>query len=65
MNGKPVVVIAHTVKGRGLPEAEFNYHWHTHAPSPKQADAFLAGQLNLKTAVPQGLAEPGRRPPRP
>ena len=42
MNGKPVVVIAHTVKGRGLPEAEFNYHWHTHAPSPKQADAFLA-----------------------
>ena len=29
------------------------------------ADAFLAGQLNLKTAVPQGLAEPGRRPPRP
>jgi transketolase len=42
MNGRPVVVIAHTVKGRGLPEAEFNYQWHTHAPSPKQADAFLA-----------------------
>jgi transketolase len=42
MNGRPVAVIAHTVKGRGLPEAEFNYQWHTHAPSPKQADAFLA-----------------------
>ena len=42
MNGRPVVVIAHTVKGRGLPEAEFNYHWHTHAPTPQQADAFLA-----------------------
>ena len=42
MNGRPIVVIAHTVKGRGLPEAEFNYHWHTHAPTPKQADAFLA-----------------------
>lgn len=42
MNGRPVAIIAHTVKGRGLPEAEFNYHWHTHAPSPKQADAFLA-----------------------
>jgi len=42
MNGKPVAIIAHTVKGRGLPEAEFNYHWHTHAPSPTQADAFLA-----------------------
>jgi transketolase len=42
MNGRPVVVIAHTVKGRGLPEAEFNYQWHTHAPSPTQAEAFLA-----------------------
>lgn len=42
MNGRPVAIIAHTVKGRGLPEAEFNYHWHTHAPSPAQADAFLA-----------------------
>jgi|SRR5688572_9812214 len=42
MNGRPVAVIAHTVKGRGLPEAEFNYQWHTHAPSPAQADTFLA-----------------------
>lgn len=42
MNGRPVVIIAHTVKGRGLPEAEFNYHWHTHAPSPAQAEKFLA-----------------------
>jgi len=42
MHGRPVAVIAHTCKGRGLPEAEFNYHWHTHAPSPEQARAFLA-----------------------
>lgn len=42
MNGRPVVIIAHTVKGRGLPEAEFNYRWHTHAPSPAQAEKFLA-----------------------
>ncbi|MBE7539046.1 MAG: transketolase [Opitutaceae bacterium] len=46
MRGRPVLVIAHTVKGRGLPEAEFNYHWHTHAPSVAQAEAFLAA-LNL------------------
>jgi transketolase len=39
--GKPVVVIAHTVKGRGVELAEFNYKWHTHAPDPKTADAFL------------------------
>jgi len=42
MTGRPVAVIAHTVKGRGLPEAEFNYHWHTHAPSVAQAGKFLA-----------------------
>ncbi len=42
MKGRPTVVIAHTVKGRGVPEAEFNYHWHTHAPSIEQAGQFLA-----------------------
>ncbi|MBP7142372.1 MAG: transketolase [Opitutaceae bacterium] len=41
MMGRPVALIAHTVKGRGLPEAEFNYHWHTHAPSVAQAEKFL------------------------
>lgn len=45
MNGRPVAILAHTVKGRGLPEAEFNYHWHTHAPSIAQAEKFL-GDLN-------------------
>jgi transketolase len=42
MNGRPVAVIAHTVKGRGVPEAEFNYQWHTHAPGVAQAEKFLA-----------------------
>jgi len=39
--GKPVVIIAHTVKGRGLEMAEFNYKWHTHAPDPPTADRML------------------------
>lgn len=39
--GKPIVVIAHTVKGRGIEMAEFNYKWHTHAPEPEVADAML------------------------
>jgi len=39
--GKPIVVIAHTVKGRGIEMAEFNYKWHTHAPEPEIADAML------------------------
>lgn len=40
-HGKPIVVIAHTVKGRGVEMAEFNAKWHTHAPDPKTADAML------------------------
>ncbi len=40
-NGKPNVVIAHTVKGKGVERAEFNYKWHTHAPDPVTADAML------------------------
>jgi transketolase len=40
-HGKPVVVIAHTVKGRGLETAEFNYKWHTRAPEPEMADEML------------------------
>lgn len=39
--GKPIVVIAHTVKGKGVEMAEFNYKWHTHAPDPETADAML------------------------
>jgi transketolase len=40
-HGKPIVVIAHTVKGRGVEIAEFNYRWHTQAPEPKVADSML------------------------
>ncbi len=39
--GAPIAVIAHTVKGRGVPEAEFNYQWHTHPPEPDVADRML------------------------
>jgi transketolase len=40
-NGKPTAIVAHTVKGRGVERAEFNYKWHTHAPDPKTADEML------------------------
>jgi transketolase len=39
--GRPIVVIARTVKGRGVEMAEFNYKWHTHAPDPATADRML------------------------
>jgi transketolase len=41
VRGAPLVLIAHTVKGCGIEEAEFNYQWHTHPPEPEVADAML------------------------
>lgn len=40
-NGKPNVIIAHTVKGKGIERAEFNYKWHTHAPDTNTANEML------------------------
>jgi transketolase len=40
-SGSPIAIIAHTVKGRGVEMAEFNYKWHTHAPGPDTADQML------------------------
>jgi transketolase len=41
VHGAPLAIIAHTVKGRGLSETEFNYKWHTQAPDPEEADRML------------------------
>ena len=40
-HGQPIVVIAHTVKGKGVEIAEFNPKWHTHAPDGPTADRML------------------------
>jgi transketolase len=40
-HGRPIVVIAHTVKGKGVEMAEFNPDWHTHAPDGPTADRML------------------------
>ena len=40
-HGAPIVIIAHTVKGKGIETAEFNYKWHTQAPDPQTTDAML------------------------
>ena len=40
-HGAPIVILAHTVKGKGIEVAEFNYKWHTQAPDPQTADQML------------------------
>lgn len=40
-NGKPTIIIAHTVKGKGVPWMEFNSAWHTHVPTGEKAEQAL------------------------
>jgi transketolase len=41
VRGKPTMIIAHTIKGRGVDWMELNSRWHTHAPLPAQSDEAL------------------------
>ncbi|GAA2995242.1 transketolase [Streptosporangium longisporum] len=41
-SGKPVVVIANTVKGKGVSFMEDRVEWHHKVPSPEQVEAALA-----------------------
>jgi transketolase len=35
--GKPIVIIAHTIAGKGVPGFERDYRWHGYDPNPKTA----------------------------
>ncbi len=59
--GKPVVVIAHTVKGMGIEMAEFNYKWHTHAPDPDTADTMLKELAHNYGRPEQGYSKLGEQ----
>jgi transketolase len=41
VRGKPILLIANTVKGFGIKEAEFNYKWHSKRISPEESDRLL------------------------
>lgn len=38
---KPTIIIAHTIPGKGVPEIEFDYHWHGKPPTAEEAKRFL------------------------
>ncbi len=39
--GKPRAIIAHTVKGKGVPEMENNVDWHGKPPTPEAAEIYI------------------------
>lgn len=56
-SGRPICILAQTVKGRGIVEAENSSRWHTHAPSPEQADAMLRELANAYGREPEGYSK--------
>lgn len=53
---KPVLIIAHTIPGKGVPEIEFDYHWHGKPPTKEEAERFLKELRTAKGAVPHEYA---------
>ncbi len=49
---KPTVIIAHTIPGKGVPDIEFDYHWHGKTPSAEEAKTFLKELRTMKGSVP-------------
>lgn len=38
---KPVMIIAHTIPGKGVDFMEYDFHWHSGSPNPEQAKLAL------------------------
>ncbi|CAN5716647.1 transketolase [soil metagenome] len=53
---KPTVIIAHTIPGKGIPEIEFDYHWHGKSPSAEEAKRFLKELRTAAGKVPHEYA---------
>ncbi|MFA5998249.1 MAG: transketolase [Candidatus Paceibacterota bacterium] len=53
---KPTLIIAHTIPGRGVPEIEFDYHWHGKPPTAEEAKHFLKDIRTMGGKVPHEYA---------
>ncbi len=53
---KPTLIIAHTIPGKGVPEIEFEYHWHGKPPTAEEGKRFLKELRTMKGKVPHEYA---------
>ncbi|MFZ2500577.1 MAG: transketolase [Minisyncoccia bacterium] len=53
---KPTIIIAHTIPGKGVPEIEFDYHWHGKPPTEEEGQRFLKEIRTMKGKVPHEYA---------
>jgi len=54
-DGRPVVIISHTVKGKGVSFMEGHYFWHTRAIKPEELATAMA-DLGEPLPAPDGGA---------
>lgn len=47
--GKPIVIIAHTIAGKGVPEFERDYRWHGYDPDPSDDKDYALAIKRLRT----------------
>jgi transketolase len=48
---KPVVILAHTIPGKGIDFMEYDFHWHGVPPNPEQAKLALKELRTLKGRI--------------
>ncbi len=53
---KPTMIIAHTIPGKGVPEIEFDYHWHGKPPNKEEGKRFLKAIRTMGGKVPHEYA---------
>ncbi len=53
---KPVLILAHTIAGKGIPEIEFDYRWHGKPPTKEEAQRFLKELRSAGGRVPNEYA---------
>ena len=53
---KPVVIIARTIAGKGVPEIEFDYRWHGKPPTKEEAARFMQALRSGAGRVPHEYA---------
>ncbi len=53
---KPTLIIAHTIPGKGVPEIEFDYHWHGKPPTKEEGERFLKQIRTMNGKIPHEYA---------
>ncbi len=53
---KPTLILAHTIPGKGIPEIEFDYHWHGKPPTKEEGKKFLQELRTMGGKIAQEYA---------